>query len=267
MDTQIYYFSGTGNSLIIAKSLAKELPNSEVILISNVINNKSITSDASKIIFVFPVYYCGLPLIIEKFIIKLHIPASTKIIFINTSGDDNGMDCSSYKISKILKSKSNVLTGGYNIQMPGNYTKMYDMESKESISNKISTSNLRIKQIASMILLETNSIKKDNFRFIGNLVNNYWQKRVSGSDKSYNVSQECNGCGICEKMCPVNNIVLIDNKPKWQHNCEDCIACLHYCPKNAINTKKSIGRQQYHHPLISANELILIKKNNHVVID
>jgi ferredoxin len=37
---------------------------------------------------------------------------------------------------------------------------------------------------------------------------------------------KCNGCGICQRICPVDNIAMIDNKPAWLDHCEGCFACL-----------------------------------------
>ncbi len=45
----------------------------------------------------------------------------------------------------------------------------------------------------------------------------------------------CNGCGICEKKCPNNNISLTEKEvPKWGRNCIACLYCQMKCPKDAI---------------------------------
>ena len=44
----------------------------------------------------------------------------------------------------------------------------------------------------------------------------------------------CVGCGKCEKLCPLNNVKLVDQKPVWYNQCTHCMACIGNCPVNAI---------------------------------
>ena len=73
MKTTIYYFSGTGNSLKVAKDIAAELKDTEIIQICK--NNMGINNTTSnKIGIVFPVYVSGMPLLVKEFIEKIKIP-------------------------------------------------------------------------------------------------------------------------------------------------------------------------------------------------
>ncbi len=75
-------------------------------------------------------------------------------------------------------------------------------------------------------------------------------------DKNYTVDDKCNGCSICQKVCPVNNIIMEDNKPLWNKKCEQCYACLQWCPKESIQVgKKTIGVKRYHHPNITIKDI------------
>lgn len=55
MKAEVYYFTGTGNSLVVAKDIAREIEG-ELISISSVIGRESIKTDANVIGIVFPVY-------------------------------------------------------------------------------------------------------------------------------------------------------------------------------------------------------------------
>jgi epoxyqueuosine reductase QueG len=45
----------------------------------------------------------------------------------------------------------------------------------------------------------------------------------------------------------LNNIRLENGKPVWGKNCTHCMACICYCPKEAIEYgKKSKGKPRYH---------------------
>lgn len=55
MNIEIYYFSGTGNSLAVARDLAAKL-NARLIPITTVMDRESIETDAERIGIVFPLY-------------------------------------------------------------------------------------------------------------------------------------------------------------------------------------------------------------------
>ncbi|MBN1498633.1 MAG: hypothetical protein JW982_00630 [Spirochaetes bacterium] len=55
---------------------------------------------------------------------------------------------------------------------------------------------------------------------------------------------------------------MITGRPVWGENCDDCRACLNYCPKGSINISgKTIGRKRYHHPAVSASKISKQKKD------
>ena len=57
----------------------------------------------------------------------------------------------------------------------------------------------------------------------------------------------CIGCGRCVELCPLNNIHLENGKPVWGKDCTHCMACICYCPAEAIEYgKKSLGKPRYH---------------------
>lgn len=72
------------------------------------------------------------------------------------------------------------------------------------------------------------------------------------------VSDKCIGCGQCAKRCPMNNITIQDGKPIWSNGCTHCMACICYCPAEAIEYgKKSLGQPRYH------IEAVLAEESNH----
>ncbi len=66
--------------------------------------------------------------------------------------------------------------------------------------------------------------------------------------KNFWVDEKCNNCGVCEKICPTNNIYIdTSGKHVWKGNCQACYACLQWCPEFAIQYKegsKTIKRCQ-----------------------
>ncbi|MEA1883401.1 MAG: EFR1 family ferrodoxin [Thermotogota bacterium] len=51
---------------------------------------------------------------------------------------------------------------------------------------------------------------------------------------AYTANENCNGCAICEKICPVHNIHMENGKPIWGDHCANCFACLQWCPQQLL---------------------------------
>jgi flavodoxin len=70
LSIEIYYFTSTGNSLAVARDLAKKLSGG-LVSIPSIVDHETIIRGSDQMGIVFPVYHGGLPLILRKFIIKL----------------------------------------------------------------------------------------------------------------------------------------------------------------------------------------------------
>jgi len=67
---EIYYFSGTGNSLAVARDLAQGL-GARLQAVSALADRARVTSEADKIGFVFPIYDFKPPPMVEELVCKL----------------------------------------------------------------------------------------------------------------------------------------------------------------------------------------------------
>lgn len=54
--------------------------------------------------------------------------------------------------------------------------------------------------------------------------------------KTFIADSRCNNCLFCEKECPVNAIVIKNERPFWTRKCESCMHCMNRCPQRAIQT-------------------------------
>ncbi|MFL8674097.1 EFR1 family ferrodoxin [Clostridioides sp. GD02404] len=259
MSSKIYYFSGTGNSLVVSKAL-KEMLNENKEVIPLAIHRKKQTIDINEdiLIIVFPVYFANAPDIVKYFVDKLNFNSNTHIYAIATCNGVAGH--SLFTIDKLLKKKGKKLSAGFIIDMPGNaLTTPLDVE-EERLRNLTN----RVSEIAKYINnSENGSIEgKNNLKsYIDSVMLRLVGKNMQIATTKFFAESKCNGCGTCKKVCPVDNISIVYKKPKWGNECERCLACFHWCPKEAINIKKSFltDRKKYHHPDVTVKEMFLDK--------
>jgi len=55
----------------------------------------------------------------------------------------------------------------------------------------------------------------------------YFGRHLRANDK-------CLNCGLCAKICPRDNIKIIDGKHSFGEDCVICLRCVYGCPQNAI---------------------------------
>ncbi|MFX1495405.1 MAG: EFR1 family ferrodoxin [Promethearchaeota archaeon] len=259
METIIYFFTGTGNSLKIAKDLTKKLKDSELIPIAKVCQTETIHSITEKVGFIFPLYYSGLPKIVDDFINNLDLSKSNYIFSVITSaGDINEQPLQ--QLNKILETKSKALNAGFYVTMPSNYIIGYEVPSEEYQNECFEKASSQVELIAEIINSRKENLNqaifKKNVRRSEEL-NKTFREKVNESDKSFYTDENCTSCGICEQVCPMNNIMLIEGKPQWQHKCQQCLACINFCPEISIQFGvDTLKTQRYHHPEITLQEII-----------
>ena len=253
MKNTIYWFSGTGNSLYVAKKLAEAIKDSELVPISGGIPAEAVGGENSKIGFVFPSYYGELPRIVRGFAEKLDILPGTDIFTIVTMG---AFGQGSVKaMDELLVKRGLSLRYGVGVRINGNYILNYDpaifgAKSDSRINSKLNKADRRIQRIAEDISSGKRQIKTNP------ITAKTLYKDIASLDSGFKTDERCTGCGLCEKVCPVGNIKLADGKPVWQHHCEHCVACISWCTMSAINYRDATEkRMRYRNPRIKVDEL------------
>lgn len=269
--TSIYVFSGTGTSLAIAKKIGNYLGNTSIISITNALENANeneIKVESSKIGFIFPNYFGGIPNIVLKFIERLNLENVNYIFSVVTAGGDQGYSLKFLK--KELEKKGGKLDYGKCVAGLSNYIVgwYYSAICKQTAQreNTIRLIDDKVRKIAKDIVCEKSAVDKNQY-FSYKLSHLISPKKVIKDtrpwDKEFKADDKCNGCGICQKVCQVKNIKMNDHKPDFQHNCQRCMACIQYCPNNAIrHNGKILNKPKYFHPEVPAKEMInFINKN------
>lgn len=259
MNTIIYYFTGTGNSLAVAKKIAAVLGDCELVPVASLqITTGDITPRADRVGIISPVYFAGLPLMVAGFAGRLDLSKAKYVFSIVTFGG-SGAGPALRQLDGILKKRrEHGLDAGFTVKMPGNYILMYESPKGAKRENILAMADAQIAEVAAAIT--RNEIRKLSSFFFSGILHAiaypHFASHVHEDDRKFSVHDNCTSCGTCAALCPAGNIELVDGKPVWKHHCELCCGCIHLCPTQAIQAgSHTAARQRYRNPFVSIDEL------------
>lgn len=232
----IFYFSATGNSEALARSLASKLDDVLFNIADGDLSN--IPTNFERLGFVFPVYGWNVPKIVVEFINRLSgvgIESSYTYVAM-TCGDDVGMV--DIELKKILKSTGLKCDSFYSVDMPNTYVCLpgFDVDSDDVEVRKLSKLEMETDTISQSILKQEKitKITRGAFPRLKTYVLGWLFRKFLVTDKYFYATTDCIGCCKCAKVCPKNNITISNSSPQWHNNCIGCLACYHHCPTRAI---------------------------------
>lgn len=247
MASIVFYFSGTGNSLSVAKALSH---GTEPV---NIARAKVLTYTADSIGFVYP-SYCGEPPKPVKDFVEAASFDAGYIWAVVTNGGAPGNALG--EVDLLLRQKGKKLDYGKEITLPDSVIILPTPDAvKKSL---LETEVVRVKEISDAIeACATNTIGYSKLQKCFTLLTWFGFKNVLGT-RFKKSTKKCFSCTQCAKMCPTNNISIKDGKAVFGKNCVYCFGCIQYCPNNAIRFGfiKRRKSSQYNHPEILAKEMI-----------
>jgi ferredoxin len=262
----IFYFSGTGNSLYVAKNIA-QYNDEKLISVAEVMNSEEGSCeynlvDNEIIGFIYPIYAWAPPEMVIKFIerLKLNNYKNNYIFTIATCGENIGNTIKT--LDNCLKKKNWCLNSGFSISMPNNYIILGNVDTKEVENKKLLAAEDTLKNINSILKERREGIyqveKGAMPGVLTSVINPLFNKMAINTKKFY-ANDNCNGCGLCESVCNCKTIKVQD-KPKWGKECTQCLACIHLCPTKAIQYGKGTeSKGRYMNPNINVNEMKIHK--------
>jgi ferredoxin len=257
MDTTIFWFSGTGNSLSVARQLADGLGGAQLVPMARANGVPGTASD--RVGLVFPVYAFGVPRIVHEFARRVPIRETGYTFAVATMGGSPGGP--HRQLRRILQGRGTDLAAGWSVAMPGNYTPLYGAPSDGKQQRLLEKARGKVARIADAIRAGTRGHYEDSvppLSWIGAALNSRAVEEFRKAGGRFHVDPTCTRCGVCEKVCQVGNIVMKEGLPVWLNKCEQCMACLQWCPAEAIQFgRRTKGRRRYRHPDFKASDFFL----------
>ncbi len=244
----VFYFSGTGNSQLVAKEIGAYI-NDEIVSINHFLKNekRGIFKSVSPLIFVLPTYAWRIPKVVDKWIRKAEFTGNKDAYFILTCGGEVGN--ANVYAKKLCKKAGLTFRGLAPIIMPENYLALFPTPDESQCQIIIEESKPHIKLLAEQIQRgEAFPRKKASIKdkLLSGPVNLIFYP-LFVNDKGFVVKDDCISCNKCAESCPLNNIKMDAGKPTWKGDCTHCMACIACCPKEAMEYKAgSKGRHRHY---------------------
>ncbi|MBP7186926.1 MAG: EFR1 family ferrodoxin [Ruminococcus sp.] len=246
----LFYFTGTGNSLLAAQRLASS--DEKLISMADAVNNEKFSYNVHEnenVGFVFPVYFYSVPDIVERFFRRLKLKNQGYVYAVITCG--GGIGGSGGLLGEILGKHNITLNNVFELLMPDNAMLFYNIPAGNDVTERLVNAEKSISEIKNKIAgHEKKVIKGGTSAKIGRTAYRFFR-----STKKFFVDNSCVGCGMCAKNCPDKAIEMKGGKPHWIKDvCTKCTACINRCPSKAIQYgKATIKRNRYVNPVLKNN--------------
>lgn len=259
MRTTIYYFSGTGNSYRVAATISDKLDNVRIVNMAQC-QSEDVHPSSAVIGLVFPLYYFGLPVIVDEFLRNLQIPNDCYVFILVTRGEPLAGGVKR-QLDQIFDKKNQEYHFLRYLTMGNNYP-LHGFNSSTETVRRVRNKNTD-KKLAGMITHIQAGKRSKRFSVLDYppfpqitfSLPTYGYRhflKVYHCDSCFHVDHKrCNHCKKCQAACPVGNIE-IGSHPIWKHQqCQMCFACYHVCPQNAIqyidaaHKINTAGKRQY----------------------
>lgn len=242
----ILVFSGTGNSMSVARQLADRLGDRV-----SVYPDVAEAAGGERVVWVFPVYSWGVPPVVKKWMDAAapKLGASGRHYAVMTCGDDAGLAGRMWR--RLAAGHGWTPAGEFTVIMPNTYVLMkgFDTDPVEIAEAKLAAAPAAVAKIAEAIGRGTDAgdnTVKGRFAWLKTAVIYPWFVRHAMSPRPFHPDGGCVGCGLCARSCPLGNIRMENRRPCWGDNCALCLRCYHVCPHRAVAYGKATRGKSRH---------------------
>ncbi|HWT73382.1 MAG TPA: EFR1 family ferrodoxin [Mobilitalea sp.] len=235
---EIIYFSGTGSTRKVAEQFTASFTEKNIEAANHELNHRDsyTLKKTDMLVIIYPVYATNAPEPIYDFISKLPYELRCPAVVISVSGGGEvtpNKACRLHCINRLEK-KGYPVVYEQMIVMPSNFLAATPEELAIRLLEVLPLkTNFIINELLSGVISRT---RPDLFNRFLSFAGEIEKTAIAGKSygKQIKVNSSCNGCGICQKGCPVDNIRIVNKKPVFDRKCSVCLKCIYACPKKAL---------------------------------
>jgi ferredoxin len=278
MAVEIFYFSGTGNSLLVAKSIARRLGQASLAPVVGCLQEGRTTSNADVVGFAFPIHALCIPIAVRRFLRKLRVKRQAYLFALATR---EGTAFHGFKqMNRLLGRNGQRLSAEFVVTMNTTDPRArgYQPPSAAELGGVRRRIETELDTIAATI--KNGGTQRWNEKTppiptpYGHMRNYIIERLVVLAHKAseylggvnyFYADTKCTGCRICQTVCLSGKIHADDaGKPVWEKSvlCYMCFACVNFCPKEAVQirsiwavTSHTESNGRYGHPFATASAI------------
>lgn len=237
----IIYFSGTGNSAMVARRLRQQLFAADTAAAAPAADDAGAdtpeTADAARlyelsadrllyphrqmltarpgepVVWVFPIYAWAPPYMVLRFIRKVKFlhGEDARHFMVCTCGDDIGRADDRWR--EAIGRRQWTPLGAFSVQMPNTYVAMkgFDTDPADVAAAKLAAMPARVAAIADAIRrnYSRSDVVRGSWAWLKTNVAYPWFRAVKMNPARFTVdASRCTRCGLCARSCPMMNITL-----------------------------------------------------------
>ena len=234
----IFYFTGTGNCLYIARQLAGA--DTELLSIPQMVKRGKYEFEADEIGIVYPIYGHMPPYMVRQFIQKARLKAGYRFAVLTYGA----RKCDAVEIwDRISRKAGNAFDYIGTIVMVDNWLPNFDMNEQIKIDKHIPENLQKITaDIGGRRHWHEPVTEEERQQHQGFMQRSGLDPEVGflmKSEKCFTVTDACIDCGICTYVCPRGNYELTSKGVGISGDCEFCFASIQNCPQRASQFRKS----------------------------
>ncbi len=206
----VIYFSATGNSKYCAEKIAKATDD-RLFSLNDAMKKGQFEIDIggnSQLVIVSPIYDMGMSWAIKEYLESadfVNVSGNCYICAVFTCGKSCGIAAEEMK--EVFRKKGLSLNAAYAVCMPDNYIPMFPLVSKEKQKEILDKAERTIKTVISKIQNHDSAFEMPPAmpKPMAKLIRKINIPKQKKTDHFW-VKDSCNGCHLCEQICPMNII-------------------------------------------------------------